>query len=167
LPPLVSIEATGIRIPIGNSEILLAAIYKPPGRAWSDADIIELLSFRCKAILAGDPNAKHPFWNSAVSNPSGEKLLKLFDVNEFEISAPEYPTHYFPVGNGDMLDIVVPQNIRLSDVTASDILDSDHLPIVFHILDHVKTRYLSEPFEKFTDWERFQSLASDLISQEA
>jgi hypothetical protein len=27
LPPLVSIEATGVCIPIGNSEVLLAAIY--------------------------------------------------------------------------------------------------------------------------------------------
>jgi endonuclease/exonuclease/phosphatase family metal-dependent hydrolase len=90
--------------------------------------------------LAGDLNAKHPFWNSAISNPSGEKLLELLDLNEFEISAPQYPTHYSPVGNSDMLDIVVHQNIRLSDVTVSDTLDSDHLPIVFHILDHIKTR---------------------------
>jgi hypothetical protein len=90
--------------------------------------------------------------------------LKLFDVNEFEISAPQYPTHYSPAGNGDMLDTVVHQNIRVSDVTVSDILDSDHLPIVFHILDHDKTRNPSEPVEKFTDWEWFQSLASDLIS---
>jgi hypothetical protein len=42
-------------------------------------------------------------------------------------------------------------------------LDSDHLPIVFHILGHVKNRNLSEPIEEFTD-ERFQSLASELIS---
>jgi hypothetical protein len=69
-----------------------------------------------------------------------------------------------PMGNGDMLNNVVHQNIRLSGVTVSDILDSDHLPIVFHILHHVKTRYLSEPVENFTDWERFQSLASDFIS---
>jgi hypothetical protein len=40
LPPLVSIEATGVCIPIGNSEILLAAVHKSPGRAWIDADII-------------------------------------------------------------------------------------------------------------------------------
>jgi hypothetical protein len=40
------------------------------------------------------------------------------------------------VGKGDILDIVVYQNIRLSDVTVSDILDSDDLPII----------------EKFTDW---------------
>jgi hypothetical protein len=71
LPPLDSVEATGICIPIGNSQVLLAAVYKSPSRAWNDADITQLLSFRHKSILAGDLNAKHPFWNSAVSNPSG------------------------------------------------------------------------------------------------
>jgi hypothetical protein len=114
--------------------------------------------------LAGDLNAKNPFWNSAVSNPSGEKLLHLFDVNDFEISAPQCPTNYSPSGNGDVLDIVVHQNIRMSDVIVSDILDSDHLPIIFHILDHVKIRNLPDPIDKFTDWDRFQSLASELIS---
>jgi hypothetical protein len=49
-------------------------------------------------------------------------------------------------------------------VTDSDILDSDHLSIVFHTLEHVTTKKLSEPFEKVTDWERFQNLASNLIS---
>jgi hypothetical protein len=138
LPPLIPVEATGVCIPIGNSEILLAAVYKPPGRAWSDADITELLSIRCKSILAGDLNAKHPFWNSAVSNPSGVELLRLFDANQFEISAPQCPIHYSPAGNGDVLDIVVHQNIRVSDVEVSDILDSDHLPIVFHMMDNCK-----------------------------
>jgi hypothetical protein len=63
-----------------------------------------------------------------------------------------------------MLDIVVHKNIRLSDVTVSEILDSDHLPIMFHILDHVRTKQISQPVEKITNWERFQSLASNLIS---
>jgi hypothetical protein len=62
IPPLDSLEATGVCIPIGNSEVLLAV----PGRDWSDADITELLSFRRKSILAGDLSAKHLFWNSAV-----------------------------------------------------------------------------------------------------
>jgi hypothetical protein len=52
----------------------------------------------------------------------------------------------------------------VSNVIISDILDSDHLPILFHTLDHVKIRNLSEPVDKFTDWERFQNLASELIS---
>jgi hypothetical protein len=30
LPPLQSIETTGISVPIGSSEILPAAVYKPP-----------------------------------------------------------------------------------------------------------------------------------------
>jgi hypothetical protein len=119
---------------------LIAAVYKSPGRTWNDADITELLSFRHKCILAGDLNAIHPYWNSAVSNPSGQKLLQLFDTNDFEISAPQYPTHYSPMGNGDVLDMVVHKNIRLSGVIVSDILDPDHIPIMFHILDHVRTK---------------------------
>jgi hypothetical protein len=61
LPPLVLVEATGVCIPTGNSELMLAAGYKTPGRAWSDTDITELKSFRRKSLLAGDLNAKHPF----------------------------------------------------------------------------------------------------------
>jgi hypothetical protein len=89
LPPFVSIEATGVCIPIGNSEVLLVAVHTSPGRVRSDADIIELLSCRRKSILVGELNAKHPFWNIAVSNPSGEKLLLLVNVNQLEISAPQ------------------------------------------------------------------------------
>jgi hypothetical protein len=66
--------------------------------------------------------------------------------------------------SSSVLDIVVHKNIRLSNVIISDILDSDHLPIIFHILDHVRTHNLSAPAEKFTDWERYQSLASNLIA---
>jgi hypothetical protein len=116
------------------------------------------------SILAGYLNAKHPFWNSAVSNRSGEKLMALFDLSEFEFSAPQYPTHYSPAGNGDVLDIVVHQNNRMSDVIVSDILDADHLPIIFHILNQTKIRNISEPIAKITDWDRFKSFASELIS---
>jgi hypothetical protein len=68
------------------------------------------------------------------------------------------------MGIADVLDIVVHKNIRHLDVIYSDILDSDYLPIMFHILDHVRTKQISKPLERFTDWEQFQSLASNLIS---
>jgi hypothetical protein len=110
--------------------------------------------------LAGDLNAKHPFWNSAVSNHSGEKLMALFDLSEFEISAPQCPTNRFPAGNCYVLDIKVHQNIR----AACDILEYDYLPIISHILDHIKFRNLSQPIQKFTDWYQFQSVTSELIS---
>jgi hypothetical protein len=115
--------------------------------------------------LAGDLNAKHPVWNSKVSNPSGLKLLDLFVNCNFYISAPQHPTLFVPDGRGDVLDIVVHKNVRLSEVRVLDIMDSDHLPIMFCILDHIKAWEILDPFEKFTDWERFQSFASALVSQ--
>jgi hypothetical protein len=59
LPLVVSIKATGVCIPTGNSEVLLEIVCKSLGHAWNDADITELLSFRHKSLLAGDLNAKH------------------------------------------------------------------------------------------------------------
>jgi hypothetical protein len=57
LPPLRSVEATGVCISIGNTELFLTAVYKSPQRLWSASDISELLGFRNKSILAGDLNA--------------------------------------------------------------------------------------------------------------
>jgi hypothetical protein len=113
LPPLVSVEAIGVCIPILKSELLLTAVYKSPSRAWSDADISEQLGLRHESVMVGDLNAKRPFWKSAVSNPSSEKLLEVFDGSKFEISAPQCLPHYSPAGNGDVLNIVVHQNVRL------------------------------------------------------
>jgi hypothetical protein len=114
--------------------------------------------------LAGDFKAKHPSWNSTVSNPPSEKMLQLFDASDFEIATPQCPTHYSPMGNGEVLAIVMDKIIRLSNVIVSYILDSDHLPIIFNILVHVRTKTISAPLEKIKDWERFQSIASNLIS---
>jgi hypothetical protein len=79
------------------------------------------------------------------------------------MSASQCPTHYSPTGNGDVL-YNVHKNARLSEVIVSDILDSDHLPIVFQLLDHITTRNVSNPVDKFRDWERLESLASELAS---
>jgi hypothetical protein len=70
LHPLVSTEDTGICVPIANSEVFLAVLYVHLCRAWSDADVINLLNFRNKSLLAGDLNTKNPVWNSQVSNHS-------------------------------------------------------------------------------------------------
>jgi hypothetical protein len=68
-------------IPTGNDEVLLAAVYKSPGQPWNNMDIIMLLGFKRNTILACDLSAKHPFWNSSVSNPSGVERLELFHKN--------------------------------------------------------------------------------------
>jgi hypothetical protein len=115
LPPLLSVEAAGVCIPIGNTEMFHAAVsnfHKDCGVT----DITELLGFRNKSILAGDLNTKHPFGNSKISSPSGFKLFEIFVRSNFEIPAPQCSTHYTPDGRGDVLDIVVHQNVRLSEV---------------------------------------------------
>jgi hypothetical protein len=58
-------------------------------------------------------------------------------------------------GTGEIIDTVVTKNIQLSDVTVPDILDSDHLPIFFTILDHVRAKDNLNRVEKFRDWEWF------------
>jgi hypothetical protein len=87
LPPLPSVEATGVCIPIENTEMFLAPVNKSLKRLWSDTDITKLLGFRNKSILAGDLNAKHPVWYSKVSNPTGLKLLELYVSYNSDISA--------------------------------------------------------------------------------
>jgi hypothetical protein len=52
--------------------------------------------------------------------------------------------------------------VRIID---SDILFLEHLPVVFHLLDHIKSRNFSDVVDKFTDWERLQSLACGIISR--
>jgi hypothetical protein len=101
-------------------------------------------------LLEGDLNAKHPFWNSVVSNTSVAKLLDSLHLSDFEISAPQWPIHYSPAGNGDVLDIFMHKNAQLSEVIVSDILDLDHLPVVFHILDLIRIRNLSDLIDKLT-----------------
>jgi hypothetical protein len=54
----VSVETSGVCMPTGYCEVLHAAVYKSPDRAWSDTDIIELLSFRNKPLVASELNAK-------------------------------------------------------------------------------------------------------------
>jgi hypothetical protein len=88
----------------------------------------------------------------------------IWGNSNFEISAPQHPTHFVSDGRGDVLNIVVHKDVRLSEVRVLDIMDSDHLPIMFCILDHVKAREILDPVEKFTDWERFKSLPSALVS---
>jgi len=56
-----------------------------------------------------------------------------------------------------MLNTVPHQNVLLTDIV-SNILDLDHLPIIFHILDHDKGRDFSNHTEKFTDGSSCKAL---------
>jgi hypothetical protein len=84
----------------------------------------------------------------------GVKLLNLLHLNEFEFSAPQFIT---PVENGEVLDIVMQKNVWLTEVIVCDILDSDHLTVIFHLLDHIRAGNLLDLVDKFTDWSSFKA----------
>jgi hypothetical protein len=89
------------------------------------------------------------------------KFLELFSPN-FKISAPQCSTDYMYDGRGNVLNTIVHQTV--CQVTVTDIHKLDHLPM-FSILDPVRTMEALNPVEKLTDWELFQSLASEFILQ--
>jgi hypothetical protein len=60
--------------------------------------------------------------------------------------------------------VVLHKNTRISEINLLEILDSDHIPILSYMLDHVSTKDILAPVVTFTDRDRFQSLVSDLIS---
>jgi hypothetical protein len=133
---------------IYNNEILLAAVYKSPGRAWINEKDKEFSSFRNKWILAGNMNAKHPFWNNALSNHSTRN----------------YFIHYSQSGTGDVLDMVIHNRIILPNILDSAIFVSDNILIILQILVHVRRKKFLELRKNWTDWKRFQSLTSNFIS---
>jgi hypothetical protein len=91
------------------------------------------------------------------------KLLELFVSSDFIISNPQF-LHVKLLMGGVMFSTLCPTRTSDCQIIVSDFLDSDHLPIVFSVLDPVRTSEALDPAEKFTDWELFRSLVSDLIS---
>jgi hypothetical protein len=103
---------------------------------------IKKKSFRIKSLVA-----RNPFWNRAVSNASREKLLNLLHKNERDISSQQYSAHYSPAGNCDMFSNVEQKNIRRPEVVESELLNSDQLLIIYHLLDRVRTRNVMDPVD--------------------
>jgi hypothetical protein len=68
LHSVLSVDETGVCIPIGNTEMFLAAVYKCQQRFRSDTDITELLGFGNKSVLAGDLNVEHPVLNTSIKS---------------------------------------------------------------------------------------------------
>jgi hypothetical protein len=72
------------------------------------------------------------------------------------------PTQYTPQEIRYILQTLVHRNVCLSDVTVSDVLESNHLPVFLHILDNFITTDSSASVETRTDTKRFRFLASAL-----
>lgn len=71
--------------------------------------------------------------------------MELFVCSNFKTSAPQRFTHYTLDGRGDVIDSVVIQNTRLSEITVTDISNLDHLPIMFGMLGPVTAGEALDP----------------------
>jgi len=156
LPPLVWEEVTRVCILIGSSKVLFAAVNKFTGHTWIDRDITELLSLWNKFLLVDDLNAKNSvgvvkfqtlqmknYWNYLIKITfkfQHHNVLLIILLKEMVMSSTLCSVRMF--------------NWQMSFI-ASDILKSDHLSVIFHVVDHVRAWDFSNYAEKVTDREQF------------
>jgi hypothetical protein len=124
LPPLVSVEATGVCIPIGNSEILLAALCKSLGVTQTPLSYQDL--------------EMNLYWEMMC------RLKTLCGIVKVQICQERTYWHYsitisftFQHHNDEALGIVLTalhRNARLSDTTASWIQTTYHSSTAYWII---------------------------------
>jgi hypothetical protein len=121
---------------------------------------LQLLRLDNKFILTGVLKERILF---GIVKPQNLRSEAARYTSWFEVSARQSSTHYTLDGYDDVLDTVVQQNIWLTEVITTVILGSYDQPATFHILDSVRESEALDQVEKFRDWERVQSRASELI----
>lgn len=153
------IDSTSISIKLVTDIVQISSVYKSPKAPLSISDLNLLTNQDVQFIVAGDLNAKHPSWNSRVTNTAGAALHKHMESsNSYTITAPDSPTHhsYNPLHQPEVLDIAL-INIKNRDyiITNHNELSSDHNPVVLSISDSpIKT---SPPIpRKRVNWKRFE-----------
>ncbi|GJQ80516.1 hypothetical protein Trydic_g12407 [Trypoxylus dichotomus] len=131
---LQNVEATNITVNMATGPVQLIAAYKAPNKLMLEADLSEIFSTRRATILAGDLNAKHPTWNSKVTNASGKCLRRFADDFNLVVDATPEPTIYPHNGQPDVLDIVVMRNVtQFHQLTVLNELSSDHNPVILQL----------------------------------
>lgn len=154
-----SISSTTIEIASGNNTIHISAIYKAPNKQLKISDL-NILTQSCDwFIVAGDFNAKHPYWNSRCVNAAGSVLYNHASHTDYSIIAPDTPTHFpnNPHHRPDVLDIALAklpsQSIQISNLSE---LSSDHNPIHLHISDSpITVSPLPRTF--IINWKKFEN----------
>lgn len=138
------VENVGIEISFReNSNLRIYSVYFPGGQNNSvfrnkfKSDIRKMLNMPYKYLICGDLNSRHRSWNCLRANPWGNILHDCLSHFPVTISFPSTPT-FFPAAanlNPSTLDLIL-SNIPefLSHPITKNDLNSDHLPIMFHVL---------------------------------
>lgn len=129
------VETVTVVVPAEHGSIAFTSIYNPPGHNLSTQDLDLLTAMHPASITFGDFNAKHIAWGCNASNTSGRKLLEHSTKNNYEVLAPDSPTHFPRSGQRpDILDIATLKAIPYrTSITSINELNSDHNPVLLEI----------------------------------
>ena len=135
-PILQTVEATSVRINIPLGSFVITSVYNPPRSLLTAQDLDLLVSHNVPVVVAGDLNAKHPAWNSLVTNRNGRALYNFMSArNDLTVAAPLEPTFYSTQGHRpDVLDVALLKALPFGyNIEVLNELDSDHNPVVLTI----------------------------------
>lgn len=158
------LEATGVCIQTNDVELTLVACYVPPSAPLPADQISAILDRRGPVLIAGDLNAKHPAWNSRITNARGRQLHRLAARHGANIIAPATPTYYSSnhLHRPDVLDIAILKDLPFQlEVRAVDDLSSDHLPLLITANASPVSRDPQMGHAVRTDWGRFHDILLD------
>nr|CAD7432844.1 unnamed protein product [Timema monikensis] len=155
-----NLEATTISISTKTGHINFVAAYNPPTKILLKQDLDNITSSD-NYFIGGDLNSKNTLWNSRITNRNGRILEDHSTEAEYNIIAPDTPTHY--PGNHlhrpDILDIVL-TNLKImpDTLTVLQELDSDHNPLLceweVNLQHQTNWRY---PTISTTDWIKYKT----------
>ena len=154
--PRTNMETIGIRL---QNNVRIIAIYNRPRNRLSPNELASLLTTGSKCLLVGDLNARHPDWNCADANRSGNTLRTLCVNSEYHLRYPDSPTHFPPnLRRPSTVDLIINNNVpHLNGPTALCDLDSDHNPIVFELEGERSERDRRKRYDySRVNWHRFR-----------
>jgi len=157
------IQTSSVLIQLNGHEVLVSAVYKPPGATLSSHDLDLLTQSAEWQISAGDFNAKHTLWYSHSTNAAGRVLFDYVQQSDYTITAPSSPTH-FPTNaryRPDMIDIALVRIPYPTQIDNLNKLSSDHNPF---LMETLCTPVSSCPptTNRFINWTNYKTILSNL-----
>ena len=162
------LEATAVQLMTSGKPLRVIALYHPPRGNLHTLDLSALFPDSTPTIAAGDINAKHPSWNSTVSNQRGDRLLEHSLAHNYTVAGPVDPTHYHFGNriNAEVLDVTLLRNVDLSyDLQTIQALTSDHDPVLIALGNtalNIQTKLY--PDHHHADWPLFRDQISGSLS---
>ena len=163
------LQAVAIRATM-HKVLSICSIYIPPNEKINETAIEELIHQLPKPfLLLGDFNSHNILWGSKKTDGKGQQIEKIINKNGLCLFNTKEPTHINSAnGSQSSIDLSFCDPTSLLDFSwevYKDPCGSDHYPIV---LKYENTNYNHPSKWKLSkaDWNKFQTLCSDILTQD-